>query len=122
MQALCDAWLPPMVHPDRRSDKAFMQPLVDMVLRASPDIYERQIRALLTREDSTPMLANFRLPVYVAVGRQDEWSTLAQHEAFARLIPGAKLRVIEDSGHFTPREQPAQLTQILRGMMRESLA
>jgi len=51
------------------------------------------------------------------VGRQDEWSTVAQHEDIAKLIPNCKLVVIEDSGHFTPVEQPEALTAILRDMM-----
>lgn len=119
MKALCDAWLPPMVHPARRADAKFMAPLEAMVQRATPEIHAGQIRALLGRLDATPLLASFKLPVYVVVGRQDEWSTVASHEEFARLIPGAKLVVIEDAGHFTPVEQPAALTNILREMMRE---
>ena len=95
MAALADAWLPPMVHPARRGDAEFMAPLKAMVRRATPEIYVRQIRALLKRLDATPLLVSFRLPVYVVVGRQDEWSTVAEHESFAALIPGAKLVIIE---------------------------
>ncbi len=119
MAAVAKAWLPPMLHPARRNDAALVGPLTEMVLRASPQVFAKQVRALLTRPDAMPLLEHFRLPVYVVVGRQDEWSTLAQHEDFARLIPGAKLIVIENSGHFTPVEQPQTLTQILRDFMRE---
>ena len=117
MAALAKAWLPQMVHPARRNDPQILGALTAMVCRATPEIYAGQISALLGRLDATPLLASFDLPVYVAVGRQDEWSTLAQHEEFAGLIPGAKLVVIEDSGHFTPFEQPDELTRILREMM-----
>ena len=89
--------------------------------RATPEIYVRQIRALLKRLDATPLLVSFRLPVYVVVGRQDEWSTVAEHESFAALIPGAKLVIIEDSGHFVPVEQPDALTSVLRDFMREEI-
>lgn len=119
MKALADAWLPPMVHEARRSDAKFMGALSDMVCRATPDIHAGQIRALLGRADATPLLASFKPPTTVAVGRQDAFSTLAEHEAFAKLIPGAKLVVIEDSGHFTPLEQPQAVTAILRAMMVE---
>ena len=117
MDAVCAAWLPPMLHPDRRKDPAFMGPLGDMVRRATPDIFAGQIRALLGRPDQTPLLPSINFPTVVAVGRQDEWSTVAQHEDFAKLIPNAKMVVIEDSGHFTPVEQPEALTAILRDMM-----
>ena len=117
MDAVCAAWLPPMLHPDRRKDPAFMGPLGDMVRRATPDIFAGQIRALLGRPDQTPLLPSINFPTVVAVGRQDEWSTVAQHEDIAKLIPNCKLVVIEDSGHFTPVEQPEALTAILRDMM-----
>ena len=121
MKAVANAWLPGMVHPDRRKDAAFMGALTDMVCRATPDIYAGQIRALLGRLDATPLLGAFKLPVYVAVGRQDEWSTVAQHEEFAKLIPGAKLVVVEESGHFVSLEQPLALNETLRAMMREKV-
>ena len=117
MEAVVKAWLPPMLHPDRRNDPAFMGPLGDMVRRATPEIFEKQIHALVNRPDPTLLLPNITFPTVVAVGRQDEWSTVAQHEDIAKLIPGAKLVVIEDSGHFTPVEQPDALTAILRDMM-----
>jgi pimeloyl-ACP methyl ester carboxylesterase len=92
-----------------------------MVCRATPAIFEGQIRALLTREDARPLLPTMKMPVTVAVGRQDEWSTVAQHEAFAKLIPGAKLTVIEDSGHFVPVEQPEALNAVLRDLMAKPI-
>ena len=38
----------------------------------------------------------------------------AAHEVLAREIPGAKLIMIEDSGHFTTLEQPNQVTLALQ--------
>ena len=115
--ALLDTWLPPMLHPDRQTDPAFIGPLGEMICRATPEIFARQQNALLTRSDARPVLPNIRIPTYVVVGRQDAWSTVAQHEAFAAQIPGAKLFVIEDSGHFAPVEQPEALNAVLREMM-----
>lgn len=110
-------WLPPMLHPDRQTDPAFTEPLGAMIERASPEIFQKQQHALLGRPDATPLLPTIRCPTYVVVGRQDAWSTVPQHEAFAKLIPGAKLVVIEDSGHFVPVEQPEALTRVLVEMM-----
>jgi pimeloyl-ACP methyl ester carboxylesterase len=122
MDALVRTWLPPMLHPDRREDPAFTGPLGDMIRRASPDIFEKQIRALVNRPDPGPLLPTINFPTVVAVGRQDEWSTVEQHEDFAKLIPNARMVVIEDSGHFTPVEQPDALTAILREMMAMNAA
>ena len=115
--ALRTSWLPPMLHPDRQTNPAFTEPLGAMIERATPEIFRKQQGALLGRDDATPVLPTIRCPTYVVVGRQDAWSTVAEHEAFAKLIPNAKLVVIEDSGHFVPVEQPDMLSKLLTEMM-----
>lgn len=117
MEALAASWLPPMLHPRRRNDPAFVEPLTAMVLRSTPEIHEKQIRALVTRPDARPVLPTIRCPTLIACGREDEWSPPAQHEAMAAAIPGARLVVIEDSGHFLPLEQPEAFTRALRDWM-----
>ena len=113
MAALADRWLPPMVHEARVDEPGLMQPLKDMVMRASPAQHARQIRALLDRPDPRTLLPGIACPTLVMVGRQDRWSPLAQHEAIAAAIPGAVLVVIEDSGHMTPVERPRQVSDAL---------
>ncbi len=113
MAALAERWLPPMVHEGRTADPALMEPLKAMVTRASPDQHRRQIRALLDRPDTRPLLPSIVCPTLVMVGRQDRWSPLAQHEEIAALIPDATLVVIEDSGHMAPVEQPEAVTRAL---------
>ena len=107
MAALADIWVPPMVDPARRDDAALLTPIKEMVLRATPEQHERQMRALLDRPDPRDLLPGIQCPTLVMVGRQDQWSPLSQHEEIAALIPGAKLVVIENAGHMTLMEQPA---------------
>lgn len=114
MAALADRWLPPMVHPDRLHDAAFMAGLRAMVLRATPAIYAGQIRALLGRPDAAPLLASITCPVLIGVGRQDAWSPPAQHETMARAMPHARYVVFENSGHMAPLEAPKEVTMALR--------
>ncbi len=113
MGALADRWLPPMVHEARVGDAALMEPLRAMVMRATPAQHHRQIKALLERPDARPLLPTIACPTLVMVGRQDRWSPLAQHEEIAAAIPGARLVVIEDSGHMCTVEQPGQVTNAL---------
>ncbi len=91
-----------------------MEPLRQMVRRASHEQHARQINALLTRPDATGLLATIGVPTLVVVGRQDEWSPVAQHEQITDAIPGARLEVIEDSGHFVTVERPDLVTSLLR--------
>lgn len=114
MEALAADWLPPMVHPDRRQDSTIMAPLNAMVMRATPELHARQIRALLGRPDATPLLATITVPTLVIVGRQDEWSPVAQHEAITAVMSGARLEIIDGSGHMVTVEQPDAVTALLR--------
>ena len=113
MKALVDAWLPPMVHPDRRRDEDFMAPLKRMAVSAGIETYERQIRALLARPDAAVLLPRIDVPALVGVGRQDEWSPVAQHAAIAAGIAGARFVVFENAGHMAPFEAPDQVGKAL---------
>lgn len=118
MGALAAAWLPPMVHERRRADPAFMEPLTAMVMRATPQQHEMQIRALINRPDARPVLPTIKCPTLIACGREDAWSPPEHHEAMANAIPGARLAIIEDSGHFLPLEQPEAFNKALREWLR----
>jgi pimeloyl-ACP methyl ester carboxylesterase len=119
MAALADVWVPPMVDPRRQNDAALLAPMKAMVLRATPEQHERQMRALLNRPDPRALLPTITCPTLVMVGRHDQWSPLAQHEEIAALIPGARLAVIEDAGHMTLMEQPAASAAVLVDWLRD---
>lgn len=119
MRALVDAWLPPMVHPDRRDDEALMAPLCEMCIAAGLETFEHQVEALLNRPDPRPLLPGIRCPTLVGVGRQDGWSPVEQHEEIAASIPGAALVVFEDAGHMAPVEAPDAVTRALRRWLRQ---
>lgn len=113
MEALAVRWAPPMVAPDRVADVALMEEIASVVCRASPEIFRRQIRALLNRPPVIDVLGAIRCPVSVIGARQDGWSPLSQHEEIASLIPGAALVCIEDCGHFSPLERPDAVSNAL---------
>jgi pimeloyl-ACP methyl ester carboxylesterase len=113
MDALLDAWLPPMVKEENQRRPGLMDRLRAMCERAGIDAYERQIRALLGRPEVESLLPGITCPTLVAVGRQDLWSPVVQHEQIAAAVPGARLEIIEESGHMLPAEQPETLTSIL---------
>ena len=117
MAAVAAQWLPPMVHPDRVEDEVLMQALTKMVLRASPNIFARQVNAMLQRPEVEALLAQITCPVLLAVGRQDAWSPISQHEGMRDLIANGRLEIIEDAGHFAPLEQPAAMIVILQSWL-----
>jgi pimeloyl-ACP methyl ester carboxylesterase len=114
MAAVAEAWLRPMVHPDRLSDAPLMAGLCAMIERASPESFERQQEALIARPEAAALLPAIACPTLVACGRQDLWSPTAQHEDMAARIEGARLSIIEECGHMSPAERPEEVTALLR--------
>jgi pimeloyl-ACP methyl ester carboxylesterase len=113
MAALANRWLPGMVYAPNQSNKALMTKLKNMVLRATPDLHARQIKALVDRPDASAYLAQIECPVLLIVGQEDQWSPVSQHEDMLKLLPNARLEIIADAGHFAPIEQPESVARLL---------
>jgi pimeloyl-ACP methyl ester carboxylesterase len=120
MEALVDAWLPPMMHPDRRGDSAFVGPLRDMCVSAGIERYEDQMIALLERPYARPLIGSIRCPTLIGVGSDDAWAPVDQHRAMAAGISGASLVIFEHAGHMAPVEASDQVTAALRGWLELS--
>jgi pimeloyl-ACP methyl ester carboxylesterase len=114
MRAMATQWLPPMIHPDRRSDLALVNTVIDMFARKTPEIFAAQIRALLGRPDATTVLEQIRCPALLVTGREDGWSPPARHAEMAAKIPGSQLLVIPECGHMSTLERPDEVTLALR--------
>ena len=113
MEALVDAWLPPMLHPARRRDSAFVDPLREMCVSAGIERYEDQMTALLERPDVRPLMGAIRCPTLIGVGSDDAWAPVDQHRAMAVEITGARLVIFEHAGHMAPVEASEQVTAAL---------
>jgi pimeloyl-ACP methyl ester carboxylesterase len=62
-------------------------------------------------------LADIRVPTLVLVGRQDDRTPLPLAQEIAAGIPGARLTIIEESGHLPTMEQPEATNQALRSWL-----
>ena len=118
MNKLVDLWLPPMVHPDQKSNETLMKPLRDMAISFGVEGFSRQIEALITRRDATPLLKEVSCPVLVAVGEQDAWSPPSQHEAIVAEIPQAVYQVFPNTGHMAPVESPILVNKALADWLK----
>ena len=121
MRAMGEVWVREMVAPARLGDAPLIQSILAMVERRTPQVLAAQIRALLARPDAQDVLPGIGCPTLLLCGREDTWSPLARHEAMQRLIPGARLEVIENCGHMAPMEQPAEVAARLAGWLSASL-
>jgi pimeloyl-ACP methyl ester carboxylesterase len=94
------------------------QPLVvkeirDMIERTPVAGIVGALRALRDRPDSTPLLAQIRVPVLVVAGDDDQIAPVAGMQEMARAIPGARFALITGAGHVAPLEQPMPLSGAL---------
>lgn len=102
MEALAERWLPGMVWEENLGNDSLMQGLEQMVLPCDADLHARQIRALTGRPDAAAYLSEISCPTLLVVGRQDKWSPVSQHEDMLALLPDARLKIVENAGHFAP--------------------
>ncbi len=113
MRAMGREWVQGMVHPERLWDEPLVESILEMIERKTPEIFAAQIGALLSRPSAEGVLRAIGCPTLIGCGRQDLWSPLARHEAMARLVPGARLEIIENSGHMVTMERPEQVRSAL---------
>lgn len=106
IEALTQAWLPPMVAPHRLEDEALMTPLRDMCHRAGSEVFEAQIAALLGRPEQESLLPAIPCPTLVMTGSLDSWSPPEQHRRIAAALPDAELIIVEGAGHMIMAEAP----------------
>jgi pimeloyl-ACP methyl ester carboxylesterase len=106
--------LPLLIHPARLKDEPLTDAVMGMAERIGKQGFLRQQKAIMRRPDSRPQLPSYRCPTLVAVGRADALTPIEVNAEMASLIPGAKLVIIEDSGHLPPMEQPVAATALLR--------
>jgi pimeloyl-ACP methyl ester carboxylesterase len=118
MRAMARAWVQPMVHPARLADAALIETILDMFERRTPAQFDGQIEALLARPEATDLLRTIGCPALVLCGRADGWSTPAQHEEMAALIPGSRLVIVDDCGHMAPMERPEAVGAALAAWLR----
>jgi pimeloyl-ACP methyl ester carboxylesterase len=105
--------LPLLVHKDRLADTALTDTIMGMAERIGQEAFLRHQTAIIGRIDSRPHLAAYACPTLVMVGRQDAITPVEVSAEQARMIPGAKLVVIEGCGHLTTLERPEAATAVL---------
>lgn len=106
--------LPQLVHRRHVDDAAITQPIFDMAREIGADGFVRQQRAIIGRADSRHLLVDIGIPTVVIVGRQDQVTPLPRSQEMAADIADSRLIVLEECGHMSPLEKPAEVTEALR--------
>lgn len=92
--------------------------LVDGALRMmrqmSPEDIAQVQRGMAERPDSIETLKTINVPTLLITGDEDIFTGVNEAEFMHQKIPGSQVRVIPKAGHYSPWEQPAEATMIIR--------
>lgn len=102
------------VAPRRAQNAELKNVFINMAHAVGVQAGVRQMKALLAITKPFTGLEEISCPVVIVGGREDHRISPLDHQLLARAIPGSELVIIEDAGHFTPIEQPDQVTAALR--------
>jgi pimeloyl-ACP methyl ester carboxylesterase len=114
MRAMALQWIQGMVAPARLADSPFVESVIAIFERKTPELFEAQMNALLARPDATPLLPQIACPALFLSGREDGWSTPAAHRLMAGAVTNGTVVIVPDCGHMSTMEQPAAVSQALR--------
>jgi len=110
---ITDALLPMLIHPSQLANPKLVSTIKRMAKNTGKDAFIRQERAIISRADSLPLLPRIACPTLVMCGRQDALIPLARHEEMAAQVPGARLEIVEECGHLSTMERPAETSAAL---------
>ena len=104
-------------HPATLGRPALLERLRRVMMDVGADTAVRQNRAIMGRADYRAQLAALTVPTLVMCGREDRITPPTLSQELASLIPGARLKWIDDAGHMTPIEQPQRVAALLASLL-----
>jgi pimeloyl-ACP methyl ester carboxylesterase len=117
-QGVADDMIPKLVGETTRRSRPDVVDLVRrLVLENSADAIAGAIHALMTRPDSTPLLAGIDCPTLVIVGDEDTVTPRPAAEELQRGIARSELVVVPGAGHLSSLEQPDAFNEALAGFL-----
>jgi pimeloyl-ACP methyl ester carboxylesterase len=107
------ALLPLLIHRPHLANQELVATVKKMAKNTGKDAFIRQERAIISRADSLPLLPRLACPTLVMCGRQDALTPLERHEEMAARISGSRLEIVEECGHLSTMERPAETSAAL---------
>jgi len=113
-EAVSTALLPRLMTREHLEDPVLTGTIGNMALAIGRDAFKRQEEAIIARIDSRPHLKDIRCRTLVVAAAEDQLMPLAILKELSDGIPGARLEVVEDSGHMATLEQPERVLELIR--------
>jgi pimeloyl-ACP methyl ester carboxylesterase len=84
-----------------------------VMAQAKPDAIVGALEAMMSRPDSTALLATISVPTLIVVGEEDVPTPVKESRAMHSQIPGSRLEIIAHAGHLANMERPAAFNHVL---------
>jgi len=105
--AVADDMIPKLLGPSTLTSRVDIVDRVGELIRSqTAGALADATRAMMTRQDSTPLLASLDVPALVIVGEDDTLTPPAEAEAMASALAQATLLRIPAAGHLSNLENP----------------
>jgi 3-oxoadipate enol-lactonase len=115
---VADEMIPKLLGETTRSTRpAVVEQVRSLALASSADAIAGAIRALMTRPDSTPLLASIHVPTLIVVGDEDTLTPPAASEEMHRAVGGSELVRIPHAGHLSNLERPEMFNAALTAFL-----
>jgi pimeloyl-ACP methyl ester carboxylesterase len=118
VKAVAEAMIPKLLGATTQAQHAqVVERVRSLIMANSPESVAGSVRALMSRRDTTSLLASIRVPTLVIVGDEDVVTPPANADELRETIPGAEFARIPSAGHLSNLEAPdafnAALTRFL---------
>lgn len=112
--AVADEMIPKLLGESTRARRPeIVERVRSLVLANSSESIAGAVRVLMSRPDSTPLLAQIHCPTLILVGDEDTITPPALAEEMHGRIAGSELAVVAGAGHLSSLEQPAAFNDAL---------
>jgi pimeloyl-ACP methyl ester carboxylesterase len=122
VSAIADDMLPKLLgETTRRTRPEVVERVRSLVLSSSERGVAGAITALMTRQDSTPLLSSIRCPTLIVVGEEDTLTPPQLSQDMHRAIAGSELVVVPAAGHLPSLERPDVFNAALARFLRSAV-
>jgi pimeloyl-ACP methyl ester carboxylesterase len=101
-----------------RQDEGLKSIVREMAAETGADAFVRQQKAIMSRQDSRPLLSEIGCPTLVLVGDSDELTPPELAKEIAADILGSTLVVVPNGGHLSTLEQPEAVNAALSDWLK----
>jgi pimeloyl-ACP methyl ester carboxylesterase len=109
-----------LLSPLNRNDQEIIRIIRQMDKDLGKEILISQVTATTNRPSLMDRLPELNLPVMLIFGKQEALVSFEEIKSMSQLLPDCKTKLIENSGHMVPLENPEVLADLLQEWIGEN--